>query len=62
MSRSGRPPAKCFACGSEERLEPVHTNFDVKAWFAKFDEYLEPFMPDGREQPPMPPSQKIFDD
>jgi antitoxin VapB len=30
-------------------LEPVETPFDVKAWFAKIDEYLdEPFMADGR--------------
>jgi antitoxin VapB len=42
-------------------LEPIE--FDVKAWFAKLDEYLdEPFMPEGREQPPMPPRRKIFDE
>jgi hypothetical protein len=35
----------------------------VQAWFDKLDEYLdEPFMPAGREQPPMPPSRKIFDE
>jgi antitoxin VapB len=28
-------------------LEPIGASFDVKAWFAKLDEYLdEPFMPD----------------
>jgi antitoxin VapB len=28
-------------------LEPIGAPFDVKAWFAKLDEYLdEPFMPD----------------
>jgi antitoxin VapB len=44
-------------------LEPFDAPFDVKAWFAKLDEYLdEPFMPDGREQPPMPPERKIFDE
>jgi antitoxin VapB len=36
-------------------LEPVDMPFDVKAWFAKLDEYNEPFMPEGRNQPPMPP-------
>jgi hypothetical protein len=36
---------------------------DVKAWFAKLDEYAdEPFMPDGREHPPMPLARNIFDD
>jgi antitoxin VapB len=44
-------------------LEPIDTPFDVKAWFAKIDEYLdEPFMPDGRQQPPMPPQRKLFDE
>jgi antitoxin VapB len=42
-------------------LEPIEA--DVKAWFARLDEYLdEPFMPDGRQQPPMPPPRKIFDE
>jgi antitoxin VapB len=36
-------------------LEPFNAPFDVQAWFAKLDEYTdEPFMPEGREQPPMP--------
>ena len=44
-------------------LEPLDEPFDVKAWFAKLDEYLdEPFMPDGRQQPPMPPPRQIFDE
>jgi antitoxin VapB len=44
-------------------LEPIDEPFDVKAWFAKLDEYLdEPFMPEGREQPPMPPERNIFDE
>ena len=44
-------------------LEPIDTPFDVKAWFAKIDEYLdEPFMPDGRQQPPTPPQRKFFDE
>jgi antitoxin VapB len=42
-------------------LEPIGTPFDVKAWFAKLDEYRdEPFMPDGRQQPPNPPARKVF--
>jgi hypothetical protein len=37
--------------------------FDVKAWFAKIDEYLdEPFMPDGRQQPSAPPPCELFDE
>jgi antitoxin VapB len=44
-------------------LEPIETSFDVKAWFAKIDEYLdEPCMPDGRQQPPMPPKRKLNPD
>jgi antitoxin VapB len=31
-------------------LEPISRPLDVKAWFAKLDEYLdEPFMPDRRQ-------------
>jgi antitoxin VapB len=49
--------------GSGVLLEPIDVPFDVKGWFAKIDEYLdEPFMPDGRQQPPMPPARKIFDE
>jgi antitoxin VapB len=44
-------------------LEPIDVPFDVKAWFDKIDEYLdEPFMGDGRQQPPTPPARKIFDE
>ena len=44
-------------------LEPIETTYDMKAWFAKIDEYLdEPFMHDGRLQPPMPPQRKLFDE
>ena len=47
--------------GRSVLLEPIDTPFDMKAWFAKFDEYLdEPFMPEGRQQPPMPPQRKVF--
>jgi len=42
-------------------LEPVGTPFDVKAWFAKLDGYLdEPFMPDGRQQPASPRPRDLF--
>jgi antitoxin VapB len=44
-------------------LEPIDTPFDVKAWFGKLDEYRDvPFMPEGRNQPPMSPLRKIFDE
>ena len=42
-------------------LEPIAT--DVDAWFARLDQYLDvPFMEEGRQQPPMPPPRKIFDE
>jgi hypothetical protein len=41
-------------------LEPNDAEFDVRAWFAKIDEYLdEPFMTNGRRQPAMPPERKL---
>jgi antitoxin VapB len=41
-------------------LEPIDAPFGVKAWFAKLNEYLdEPFMADGRQQPPMPRPRKV---
>jgi antitoxin VapB len=44
-------------------LEPIDKPFDVDTWLAKLDEYRDiPFMPEGREQPPMPPPRKIFDE
>jgi len=43
-------------------LEPIEATFEVKARFAKLDEYLdEPFMRDGSRQPAMPLSRNIFD-
>jgi antitoxin VapB len=39
-------------------LQPV--KFDVEAWFARLDSYGDvPFMPEGREQPEMPPDDEI---
>ncbi len=44
-------------------LEPMGEPFDLAAWWAKIDEYRDiPFMEEGREQPPMPPPRKIFDE
>jgi antitoxin VapB len=41
-------------------LEPME--FDVKAWLDALNAYAdEPFMPEGRDQPPMPPSTVDFD-
>lgn len=49
--------------GHSVLLEPIDTPFDMKAWFAKIDEYLdEPFMPEGRQQPPMPRQRKVFNE
>lgn len=71
-SQAVRLPKEFRMPGSEVRvrrigrgvlLEPLDEPFDVKAWFAKIDEYLdEPFMSDGRQQPAMPPPRKIFDE
>lgn len=48
--------------GNGVLLEPIE-KMDVDAWFAKLAEYHDtPFMPEGRQQPPMPPERKIFDD
>jgi len=45
------------------QLEPFDSTIDVKAWFAKIDEYLdEPFMPDGRQQPSAPLPCELFDE
>ncbi len=43
-------------------LEPIET--DVRAWFDRLDSYRdEPFMPEGRQQPPMPPPDDVsFDE
>lgn len=41
-------------------LEPVIS--DPETWFAALDEFRdEPFMPEGREQPPMPPARDLFE-
>lgn len=50
--------------GSAVVLEPIGEPFDMGAWWAKLDEYRDvPFMPEGREQPPMPvDNRKYFDD
>lgn len=42
-------------------LEPIEQDTkDIKALFAALDRYRDiPFMPDGREQPPMPPDDDV---
>ncbi|HTX42870.1 MAG TPA: hypothetical protein VMD25_13625 [Acidobacteriaceae bacterium] len=40
-------------------LEPIVT--DIDAWFAEMDRFADvPFMDEGRQQPVMPPPEKIF--
>ena len=44
--------------GSGVLLEPME--FDIEAWFKRLDSLREeagPFMPEGREQPEMPPDE-----
>ncbi len=50
--------------GNAVVLEPLDQPFDLDAWWAKLDEYHDvPFMPEGRDQPPMPiDHRKYFDD
>jgi antitoxin VapB len=46
--------------GNAVVLEPIET--DVDAWFAALDRFADvPFMEDGRDQPPMPPSPVSFE-
>ena len=41
-------------------LKPMFGNFDE--WMAELDRLADPdFMKDGRQQPPMPPPQDLFD-
>ncbi len=41
-------------------LEPIVSDLDE--WFQKLDRYREiPFMESGREQPPMPADQTLFE-
>ena len=45
--------------GNSVILDPVMT---TKEWFALLDTFNdEPFMPEGREQPEMPPDRDIFE-
>jgi antitoxin VapB len=49
--------------GQNVVLEPMDQPFDMAAWWAKLDEYRDvPFMPEGREQPPMPEDDDKFKD
>lgn len=41
-------------------LEPIVS--DVGEWFGLLDGYSEPFIEEGRNQPPMPADRAIFDD
>lgn len=41
-------------------LEPIIS--DVDDWFPHLDAYPEPFMEEGRDQPPVPADRAIFDD
>lgn len=41
-------------------LEPIVS--DVVEWFEQLDSYSEPFMEEGRDEPPMPADRAVFDD
>jgi antitoxin VapB len=63
MPQSEEDEVRVRRIGRGVLLEPIDTPFDVKAWFAKIDEYLdEPFMLDGCQQPPMPPQREFFNE
>ena len=69
-SQAVRLPKEFHLPGTEVRvrrvgravlLEPMEDAFDVQAWFAKLDKYLdEPFMDEGRRQPRMPRARARF--
>ena len=69
-SQAVRLPKEFRLPGSEVRirrfgngvlLEPI--GWDPEAWLAKLDSYGdEPFLAEGRRQPPMPPPENIFDE
>lgn len=69
-SQAVRLPKEFRMPGSEVRvrrigrgvlLEPIEPDLD--AWWARLDAYQdEPFMPEGRQQPPMPAPQELFED
>ena len=41
-------------------LEPMVV--DIDAWFAELDRFADiPFMPEGRQQPPMPPAEDLIE-
>jgi hypothetical protein len=43
--------------------EYTRTAKRFKEWLDKLDEYRdEPFMPEGRQQPPLPPPRKMFEE
>jgi antitoxin VapB len=46
--------------GSGILLEPIVTDLD--SWFAAMDRHPDvPFMPEGRQQPPMPEPEDLFE-
>ena len=46
--------------GEKVILDPAE--FDVEAWFRRLDSYGDvPFMEEGREQPPMPEAEELFE-
>jgi len=47
--------------GNGVLLEPVPAETDWQAIFDKIDRIDAEFMPEGREQPPMPPQKAFFD-
>jgi antitoxin VapB len=51
---------KVTRVGQGVLLEPLAAS--IEDWFSELDRYSDvPFMEDGREQPPMPPDEKLFD-
>ena len=70
-SQAVRLPKEFHMPGTEVRvrrlghgvlLEPIGVPFDLKAWLAKLDEYRNvPFMPEGRQQPPLRLPRKVFE-
>ncbi len=60
LRRFACPVTACVASGGGILLEPIATDLDE--WFRELDHFADiPFMEDGRQQPPMPEPEALFD-
>ncbi|HEX6630035.1 MAG TPA: type II toxin-antitoxin system VapB family antitoxin [Gemmatimonadaceae bacterium] len=68
-SQAVRLPREFRLSGDRVRVRRVGTGIlleplegDLDAWFAELDRFADvPFMEEGREQPPMPEAEELFE-